>query len=180
MAYYSICFLIFVSFIFQNFFHPIFLLFYMLSLPSLLKLSFSWILISGRTTVKAINNLFQTRQSLSHYLQANCDPLPRGTGESNGTPLQDSCLENPMDGGAWWAAVYGVAQSWDTTEATQQQQQPRGTNSHSCFSQIIFRFTYTHTPRSKDWLTPITKSRCFLSEEQLHIVRVHIIFLRPI
>ena len=32
-------------------------------------------------------------------------------GESNGTPLQCSCLENPRDGGAWWAAVYGVAQS---------------------------------------------------------------------
>ena len=30
---------------------------------------------------------------------------------SNGTPLQCSCLENPRDGGAWWAAVYGVAQS---------------------------------------------------------------------
>ena len=32
-------------------------------------------------------------------------------GEGNGTPLQCSCLENPMDGGAWWAAVHGVAQS---------------------------------------------------------------------
>ena len=32
-------------------------------------------------------------------------------GEGNGTPLQYSCLENPMDGGAWWAAVHGVAQS---------------------------------------------------------------------
>ena len=31
--------------------------------------------------------------------------------EGNGTPLQYSCLENPRDGGAWWAAVYGVAQS---------------------------------------------------------------------
>ena len=29
--------------------------------------------------------------------------------EGNGTPLQCSCLENPMDGGAWWAAVHGVA-----------------------------------------------------------------------
>ena len=38
-------------------------------------------------------------------------------GEGDGTPLQYSCLENPMDGGTWWAAVYGVAQS-DTTEAT--------------------------------------------------------------
>ena len=33
------------------------------------------------------------------------------TGEGNGSPLQCSCLENPRDGGAWWAAVYGVAQS---------------------------------------------------------------------
>ena len=32
--------------------------------------------------------------------------------EGNGNPLQCSCLENPRDGGAWWAAVYGVAQSW--------------------------------------------------------------------
>ena len=32
-------------------------------------------------------------------------------GEGNGTPLQYSCLENPMDGGAWWAAVHGVAKS---------------------------------------------------------------------
>ena len=31
---------------------------------------------------------------------------------SNGTPLQYSCLENPMDEGAWWAAVHGVAKSW--------------------------------------------------------------------
>ena len=33
-------------------------------------------------------------------------------GEGNGNPLQCSCLENPRDGRAWWAAVYGVAQSW--------------------------------------------------------------------
>ena len=33
------------------------------------------------------------------------------TGEGNGTPLQYSCLENPMDRGAWWAAVHGVAES---------------------------------------------------------------------
>ena len=33
-------------------------------------------------------------------------------GEGNGTPFQYSCLENPMDGGAWWAAVHGVEKSW--------------------------------------------------------------------
>ena len=31
---------------------------------------------------------------------------------SSGSPLQSSCLENPMDGGAWWAAVHGVAEGW--------------------------------------------------------------------
>ena len=35
-----------------------------------------------------------------------------GGGEGSGTPLQYSCLENPMDGGAWWATVHGVAKSW--------------------------------------------------------------------
>ena len=37
--------------------------------------------------------------------------LFKETGEGNGNPLQCSCLENPRDGGAWWAGVYGVAQS---------------------------------------------------------------------
>ena len=39
-------------------------------------------------------------------------------GEGNGTPLQYSCLENPVDGGAWWAAVHGVARvghDWATS-----------------------------------------------------------------
>ena len=35
----------------------------------------------------------------------------RSPGEGNGNPLQDSCLENPMDGGAWWATFHGVAKS---------------------------------------------------------------------
>ena len=39
-------------------------------------------------------------------------PLFTFIGEGNGNPLQCSCLENPRDGGASWAAVYGVAQSW--------------------------------------------------------------------
>ena len=36
----------------------------------------------------------------------------RSSGEGNGNPLQYSCLENPMDGEAWWATVHGVAKSW--------------------------------------------------------------------
>ena len=37
--------------------------------------------------------------------------IQKMNGEGNGNPLQYSCLENPMDGGAWWAAVHGVAKS---------------------------------------------------------------------
>ena len=38
--------------------------------------------------------------------------LGRSPGEGNGNPLQYSCLDNPMDGGAWWATVHGIAKSW--------------------------------------------------------------------
>ena len=36
----------------------------------------------------------------------------RSSGEGNGNPLQYSCLENPMEGGAWWATAHRVAKSW--------------------------------------------------------------------
>ena len=38
--------------------------------------------------------------------------LGRSPGERNSNPLQYSCLENPMDGGAWWATDHGVTKSW--------------------------------------------------------------------
>ena len=47
-----------------------------------------------------------TTERLHFYFSPSC------IGEGNGNPLQCSCLENPRDGGAWWAAVYGVVQSW--------------------------------------------------------------------
>ena len=46
-----------------------------------------------------------TTERLHFHFSLSC------IGEGNGNPLQYSCLENPRDGGAWWAAVYGVAQS---------------------------------------------------------------------
>jgi len=46
-----------------------------------------------------------TTERLHFHFSLSC------IGEGNGTPLQHSCLENPRDGGAWWAAVHGVAQS---------------------------------------------------------------------
>ena len=48
-----------------------------------------------------------TTERLQFHFSLSC------IGEGNGNPLQwCSCLENPRDGGAWWAVVYGVAQSW--------------------------------------------------------------------
>ena len=46
-----------------------------------------------------------TTEQLHFHFSLSC------TGEGNGNPLWCSCLENPRDGGAWWAAIYGVAQS---------------------------------------------------------------------
>jgi len=47
-----------------------------------------------------------TTERLHFHFSLSC------IGEGHGNPLQCSCLENPRDGGAWWAAVYGVTQSW--------------------------------------------------------------------
>ena len=46
-----------------------------------------------------------TTERLHFHFSLSC------IGEGNGNPLQCSCLENPRDGGAWWAAAYGVAQN---------------------------------------------------------------------
>ena len=51
--------------------------------------------------------------------------LGRSAGEGNGNPFQYSCLENPMDRGAWWATVHGVAKS-----RTQQKQLSTGQLTH--------------------------------------------------
>ena len=47
-----------------------------------------------------------TTKQLHFHFSLSC------IGEGNVNPLQCSCLENPRDGEAWWAAVYGVTQSW--------------------------------------------------------------------
>ena len=49
--------------------------------------------------------------SITNSVDMNLSKLWKIIGEDNGNPLQYSCLENPMDGGAWWAAVHGVTKS---------------------------------------------------------------------
>ena len=65
-----------------------------------------------------LSYLFPISENLGSFEQMiqreRCLPIPSSSliGEGNGTPLQYSHLENPLDGGAWWAAVHGVAKSW--------------------------------------------------------------------
>ena len=63
-------------------------------------------LVSLILSSKMLANLPQYYPNASKYYV-----LHSYFGEGNGTPLQYSCLENPMDGGAWWAAVHGVSKS---------------------------------------------------------------------
>ena len=53
-----------------------------------------------------------SRVCLCFFQPSSSFPISKKVGEGNGTPLQYSCLENPMDRGAWWAAVHGVTKRW--------------------------------------------------------------------
>ena len=48
----------------------------------------------------------------TYFKTTFCAGIENVFGQGNGNPLQYSCLENPRDGRAWWAAIYGVARSW--------------------------------------------------------------------
>ena len=72
-------------------------------------------------------------------------------GEGNGNPLQCSCLENPRDGGAWWAAIYGVTQS-------QTQLRRLGSSSSSSMvymknkiKEVFINQPHFPVPRALDW-----------------------------
>ena len=65
-------------------------------------------------------------------------------GEGNGNPLQCSCLENPRDGGGWWAAIYGVAQSrtrlkWLSSSSSS------SLTAHTMLGPLVW-FSYFHKP----------------------------------
>ena len=64
-----------------------------------------------RDLFKKIRDTKGTFHAKNTIKDRNCMDLIEADREGNGTPLQYSCLENPMDGGAWWAAVHGVARS---------------------------------------------------------------------
>ena len=75
-----------------------------------------WVAVYGVSQSRTRLKQFSSPSSSSDFLRSAIIPegshhLRVSDGEGNGTPLQYSCLENPMDGGAWWAAVHGVATS---------------------------------------------------------------------
>ena len=108
-----------------------------------------------------------TTERLHFHFSLSC------TGEGNGSPLQCSCLENSRDGGAWWAAIYGVAQSrtrlkqlssssycWSVTQSC-----PTLCNSMDCSTSgfsvlhhvLKFAHTYVH------WVNDAIQPSCLLS-----------------
>ena len=76
---------------------------------------YSWNFIRAFQVVLVVKNL---HANAGDVRDAGLIPgLGRSPGEGNGNPLQYSCLENPMDRGAWRATAHGVTE-WDTTEVT--------------------------------------------------------------
>ena len=70
--------------------------------------------MDGEAWWAAVHGVVKSRTRLKQL--SSSSGSRHNSGEGNGTPLQYSCLENPMDGEAWWAAVHGVAKSLDMTE----------------------------------------------------------------
>ena len=63
-------------------------------------------------------------------------------GDGNGNPLQCPCLENPRDGGAWWTAVYGVAQSWTRLKWLSSSSSSSNYLKHCCISDTMAQQLY--------------------------------------
>ena len=63
-------------------------------------------------TVKIQYAQVKVKEIYHYFAFVIYNPFMFSNGEGNGTPHKYSCLENPMDEGAWWAAVHGVSKSW--------------------------------------------------------------------
>ena len=104
-----------------------------------------------------------TTERLHFHFSLSC------TGEGNGNPLQFSCLENPRDGGAWWAAVYGVAQSWT---------RPKRLSSSSNFSCAFLNNLCIYDcagSRCYAGFTPVVMSGVWLECEGLSVCWLHVV-----
>ena len=84
----------------------------------------------------------------------------RSPGGGHSNPLQYSCLENPMDRGAWWATVHGVTEKSDTTEAAEQK--------HTSSRQTSSR-TYFHMSLCSKHAQRESYFECSLGKQQTHL-----------
>ena len=101
-------------------------------------------------------------------------------GEGNGNPLQCSCLENPRDRGAWWAAIYGVAQR--RTQLKRLSSSSRRTfvgKVMSLLLNMLSRFVITFLPRSKRLLILWVQSPCAVILEPKKIKSVPVSTVSP-
>ena len=81
----------------------------------LLSVQFSRSVVSGSVALLKEDFPGGSDGKATAYNAGDLGSIPgsgRSPGEGNGNPLQYSCLENPMDGVAWWATVHGVVKSW--------------------------------------------------------------------
>ena len=105
-----------------------------------------------------------TTEQLPFHFSLSC------IGEGNGNPLQCSCLENPRDGGAWWAAIYGVAQSWTRLKRL-------SSSSSNQLSLLFFKQPYwdmihiyfTHLDCTVQWFG-VYYITFFLSCDKIHVI----------
>ena len=79
---------------------------------SILAWRIPWTEEPGWVTDHGVGKELDMTERLHFHFSLSC------IGEGKGNPLQCSCLENPRDGGAWWAAVYGGHTELGTTEVT--------------------------------------------------------------
>ena len=88
------------------------------------------------------------------------------SGEGNGNPLQCSCLENPRDGGAWWAAIYGVAQSQTQLKRlSSSSSNPHEKTSRTTTTESQEQFKLPLKPKNTESQSPIISM--FLYHQQL-------------
>ena len=99
-------------------------------------------------------------------------------GEGNGNPLQCSCLENPRDGRAWWAVIYGVAQSWTRLKHLSSSSSILSLGLQSVghdfdFTKPNFRFAYIYILKLSlaHWY-PLKLTVCYLCFSMSFLIRV--------
>ena len=102
-----------------------------------------------------------TTERLHFHFSLSC------IGEGNGNPLQCSCLENPRDGGASWAAVYGVARSWTQLKQFSSSSSSTGSISFlTCFqifkdndfwTSLVVQWLRIHLPMQGSWVPSLVE-----------------------